>query len=235
MSRSRSRGPGRAHSRSSSAVTSSSCHRTFSKVTSPCTSVSDSNGMMAGASRITMSRASTRRSGIDVLERARPSEGRDDRSRGVGGADLEELRDVLDRRQVGGRRRAVQGGEPLGEAVHRLLALRHGERRPHMGERAAGPALLHEPVLAVLAAVGDDRRVADLGREDLGDQRLAVEAVVGAPVHPHGVGGGEPHLVRDAAGPLELDAWGRDPRRAAPCARANLCEAARRPDLSPWS
>ena len=87
---------------------------------------------------------------------------------------------MLDRREVGGRGRAVQRGQPLGEAVHGLLALGDGERRPHVGERAAGPAFLDEPVLTALAAVGDDLRVADLGREDLGDQRLAVEAVVAA-------------------------------------------------------
>ena len=108
------------------------------------------------------------------------------------------------------------------------------ERRPHVGEGPSGQALLDQPVLAATAAVGDDPGVADLGREDLGDQRLAVEAVVGMPVDPDGVRGGEPHLVGDAAGPLELDR-GVEARAAERRARADLGE--RPPGLarSPWS
>ena len=202
MSRSRSLGPGRAHSTSRSAVTSPSFHSTFSNVTSPWTNVSDSNGTRAGARRATSSAASASITGSTcsrVIARCSASStgpvGSRRRPRAAGGR----------ARSAGGRRGpgVVQRREPHGELVDRAAALGFGEVGPAVGEGHARHALAHEPVLSATAAVGHDRRVADLRGEHRGDHGLAVEPVVRVPVDPHGVGGGEPDLVGHAARPLQ--------------------------------
>ena len=64
-------------------------------------------------------------------------EGRDHRSGGVGRADLEQLRRVLDRRQIRGRRRGVEGRQAHGQLVDGPVPLGVGQVGPHVGERLA--------------------------------------------------------------------------------------------------
>ena len=144
--------------------------------------------------------------GVDVLELHRPAQRGHHRDGGVGGTYLEQLRSVLDRRQVGRRWSAVQRGEPDRQVVDGSIAVGVGEMRPDVRERLARHPLRDEPVLTAATAVGDHRRVPDLGRQGRRDEGLAVEAVAGPAVDAHRVVRREPDLVGDAADPLDRDA-----------------------------
>ena len=72
-------------------------------------------------------------------------------------------------------------------------------RRPAPAERPSRHAVDDEPVLAQRAAVGLDRGVADLGRQQRADGGLAAQALVGPPVDAHRVAVGQPDLVGHAA------------------------------------
>ena len=123
-----------------------------------------------------------------------------------------------DRRQVD--RRSAWRGVP--RVASRAVRRRGGARRcsgPASSGRAAGRAPARTPASPRpgRGTVGDDPRVADLGRQRGGDGGLSGEPVVVAAVDPHHVGGREPHLVGDAARSFQTGPWGRARRPAARC------------------
>ena len=153
-------------------MTSPSCHSTFSKVTSPWTRVVASNGSSAGRQprdqlgRLGEHARGRRGRGVRLARgrRARAASGRSAPTSSSCGAP-----------SIGGRSGGavvcVEGGQARGQLLDGALALaslRSGQRWASGVARA--PAR-HEPVLAAPAAVGDDAGVADLGRQDRGDQR----------------------------------------------------------------
>jgi hypothetical protein len=129
----------------------------------------------------------------------------------------------LGRVDAGQRRRALGAMECLellGQLVDGGPAVVVVEVGPGPAEHDPRPPTHDQPVVAQLPAVGDDRRVADLGRQVGAERRLAVETLVGSAVDAHGMVVGQPNLVGHAAGALERD--GRIQARAlegAPCAR----------------
>ena len=157
--------------------------------------------------RSTMSAASASMHGVDVLEVHGPVQRRDDRPGGVGGADLEQLGGVLDRRAgPAGAGVRVEGGQARGELVDGAVAVGIGEVGPARGRaacraparRRASPRRARRrgprPSGSRPRAAAR-RRPAPPGRGGCSARRFTRTAWVGR----------EPHLVGDAADPLQRD------------------------------
>ncbi len=140
--------------------------------------------------------------GVDVFESGRLVERVEQGVDGAEGVRPQQLRGLHVDHVVGAVElvELAQHGRHLAHGSASLVA---GHGRPAPAQRPPGHPVHDEPVGAELASVGLDGRIADLGRKQRADRRLAPQPLVGLPVDPNHVAIGQPDLVRHARGPLQ--------------------------------